>query len=252
MSLEISVRKETIGDNKPNDSSSAFILDLRNSTKIIRKLSYLGKRDVHIKFMMMLHDRILKTLYHGFDEKYFAFNDTGDGVLCVFWDKQHALSSFYVVSKIVDFFSTELVTHNEKVKKLTECELGYGIGIHTGGSVVKRVTVNKGQSIAHKRDYIFGTVVNSAARLEAFTKNFITAKVLITGNFKDVLEAQAKEHNSNLLIDSNFEGCKFFDRVDLKDAKEGAEAVSKAKHNKGHNIYKIDEEKLSNFRISYE
>src|SRR4030042_2844517 len=75
--------------NQDNFGSSAFLFDLRNSTAIIRKISWNKRLPKHITFMMKLHKKVYETLYNYCDPNKFAMNDTGDGYLCVFWDKLH-------------------------------------------------------------------------------------------------------------------------------------------------------------------
>lgn len=64
-------------------------------------------------------------------------------------------------------------------------DIGFGIGLHTGGCLIYRIS-------PLKRDFVFGIVANTAARVEKFTKNLKISKkihqndpqLVFTGNFK--------------------------------------------------------------------
>lgn len=180
---------EIINNNNEEEQSSCYVLDLRGSTKLIRELSFDSNQRLieHCKFMTSIHyelQRILnsKTLNE------FYFNDTGDGHVCLFWGNRHAWDCLDVAIEMQLFISKSLKSYNlklNKLKKFKGVKLDYGIGIHTGGSIVF-------PEMIFNRRFAFGITINSAARLESKTKLFPKTKLLFSGNTCDFLKKQYK------------------------------------------------------------
>jgi len=150
------------------NGSSAVIVDIRGSSELVRKRSYSESLDEynkalleHTDFMMRLFKRIFERIESLSLGNYFAFNDTGDGCLCVFWDTNHPLTCLKVGAAI-----NEHLLEDQYVK---ENNIRFGIGLHTGGSLVYRTS-------APRRDFVFGIVANTVARVEKFTKNLKDAE----------------------------------------------------------------------------
>ena len=224
-----------------NFGSSAFLFDLRNSTAIIRKISWDKRLTRHIKFMMRLHKKVYKTLYNNCDPNKFAMNDTGDGYLCVFWDKLHALTCLDMAIRIQEFLGKNLPIHNRALQLKDDfIKFDYGIAIHSGGSTINRTKYTKDSNVL-KKDFIFGIVVNTVARLESFTKNYIEYKFLVTGNYKDNYLQQATNDNLKRLFDdrSNYV-YKSPGRFDIKDGKKN-----------GHVIYTLNQDFVAKFKRYY-
>ncbi len=232
-----------IEDAYSEDGSSAFLFDLRNSTEIIRKISWDKRLDYHIHFMMQLNEFVYTTLYNNCDENYFGINDTGDGYLCVFLDDVHAFTCLDIALRIKEYLEIQIPKHNEnlylKTFKLKEenqkiekniPKFDYGFGLHSGGSIIYRTKIDS--RLTNTKDFIYGIVPNTVARLESFTKNYINYKFLITGNYKKNLKNQDSYSKINDLL----KNVKSLGRVNLHDGKEN-----------GHNIYELNDKFISKF-----
>ncbi len=182
------------------NGSSAVIVDIRGSSEIVRKKSYSDSSEnynkalkKHTGFMMQLFKSVFDHIESlSLDDK-FSFNDTGDGCLCVFWNEHHPLTCMKVASVIYQ--------HLSKDKYAKKNNIGFGIGLHTGGCLIYRTSVPK-------RDFVFGIVANTAARVENFTKNLKDSKknreddprFVFTGNFKEYLEELLKDEEKNRIV----------------------------------------------------
>ena len=224
--------------NQNEKGSSAFLLDLRNSTVIIRKISWDQRLPKHIKFMMKLHEKVYETLYSNCDPDYFAMNDTGDGYLCIFWDSKHALTCLDMAIRIQEFLESNLPEHNDALNLGRDGlpKFDYGFGIHSGGSTIHKSTYTKGYKSITK-DFIFGIVVNTAARLESFTKNYINCNILVTGNYKDTYLRHAKDIDIQNLFEDKSTYVQYLGRANIKDGKEN-----------GHNIYALKSNFINEFK----
>jgi len=212
--------------NQDESGSSAFLFDLRNSTKVTRMISWDKRLPKHIEFMMKLHEHVYRTLYKNCDPSEFAFNDTGDGYLCVFWDKFHALTALRQAIYVQQFLDKNLQLHNKTLDlQDSPVSLSYGIGIHSGGSTINRTSYDsRNKSI--EKDFIFGIVVNTVARLESFTKNYTECNFLVTGNYKDVFRNQAPSDSLKSLFEDNSPHLRHsLARVNLNDGKKGGHIV---------------------------
>jgi len=59
-------------------------------------------------------------------------NDTGDGYLCVFWDKFHALTCLDMAIRIQEFLEKNLPVHNKALQLEDDfIKFDYGIAIHS-------------------------------------------------------------------------------------------------------------------------
>ncbi len=235
--------------NQDNAGSTAFIFDLRNSTNITRTISWDKRLIVHINFMMNLNKFVYKTLYDNCKPAKFALNDTGDGYICLFWDKNHALTALKMTLYIKEFLDKKLPNHNKYLRqkylkqKKTFPKLDYGFAIHTGGSTVERTTFKKNK-LTFSKDFIYGIVANSVSRLESLNKIYVDYNVLVTGNFKDVFESQIKPKKNKLfLIDDSKPFWISLGRIDIKDGKEDPR--------KGHDIYALTNEFINAYRDIY-
>lgn len=178
--------------------SSCYYLDIRNSTSIIRSITFGGQgihQDrtrlvIHAQLMMRIHEFLFEKLGKLQLEEFY-FDNTGDGHLCLLWNKTHAWSLLDIVCSLSHFIEKELKEYQQNYlaqwsvaidKPLT---IGFGIGIHSAGSLIYHH-----EKIG--RQFGYGTVLNSAARVESFTKNFSNLQVVFTGNFKGFLSRQFK------------------------------------------------------------
>lgn len=148
--------------------ASAFLFDLRNSTKITRSISYDQRLSNHINFMIKLHKFVYSTLYGGLssgsDKDEFAINDTGDGYLCVFWNKIHSIICMKFAISILRYLSDALPIHNDELGNV-DPKLSFGFAAHTGGVSIERINYNdRGGKLIHK-DFILGILPNSVSRL---------------------------------------------------------------------------------------
>ena len=238
-----------IADNYKETLSSCYFLDLRNSTYITREISLSTDRKSrknttrlkkHATFLMAINEYVKKDLDRLGNSKLFYYNDTGDGHLCLFWDKTHAWTALHIACALAIFLDTELNKYySNDLKTWSEelgddLNLGFGIGLHTGGSLVYN-----NESIG--RDFVFGIVLNTAARVESYTKQFTGLSLLFTHNFYLYLvkqidyKSQKEKDHYNLLIKSISPVTNY--KVDIKDSKS-----------RGHLLYTIDREKWELFR----
>jgi hypothetical protein len=185
-------------ENYLSRQSSCYTLDIRNSTSIIRSITYGGKgihKDktrlvIHAELMMRVHE-FLFTKLAKLNVKDYYFDNTGDGHMCVLWNKTHAWTLLDIVCSISIFLEKELKEYKRKYLDKWSKEIekplstGFGIGIHSAGSLVYYH-----ESIG--RQFGYGTVLNSSVRVESFTKNFTNLSLLFTGNFKSFLSKQFK------------------------------------------------------------
>jgi len=230
--------------NQDEFGSSAFLFDLKNSTAITRRISWDKRLPIHINFMMELHKKVYETLYNNCNPEEFAMNDTGDGYLCVFGDKLHALTCLDTAIRIQEFLELELPKHNAALKAVKPEDdipkFDYGFAIHSGASTINRTTYTKNGKPVYK-DFIFGIVANTVARLESFTKNYVEFKFLVTGNYKDnYLEQATNEKLKDLFRDGRTYVHESLGRVNLKDGKEN-----------GHTIYALSADFLTKFKEYY-
>jgi class 3 adenylate cyclase len=232
-----------IADNYKEALSSCYFLDLRNSTHITREISLStdgksrknsNRLERHAQFLMGINEHVNQCLER-LDHKLFYYNDTGDGHLCLFWDKTHTWTALKIVCSLARFLTSELKNyHFNELKTWSkeighELDLNFGIGLHTGGSLVYN---NEKMG----RDFVFGIVLNTASRVESYTKQFTELSLLFTHNFYLYLDKQIaykskkeKQHFKRLL--KNIKPVTSY-KVDIKDSKS-----------RGHLLYTIDPDK---------
>jgi len=217
----------TIIDNRRNGRfSSALSFDLRNSTKVTRQLTQSKDLDLfpqYVEFVMGLKLVIFEKL--GFAKTAeWSINDTGDGFICLLWDELHAWTALKVARILRNFFEEALASQNGVYSFMGNEQLSYGIGLHSGGSIVCRCT-------QMERDFFYGSVVNSAARIESFTKTFVDTKVILSAYFVEMLQAQDAKANKKITfeeLEKKYLKKLTAKRVDVKDAKE-----------RGHYLYTV-------------
>jgi hypothetical protein len=185
-------------NNYNSKQSSCYFLDIRNSTNIIRTISLDKDKtlsnterriNAHSEFMLDIHKFLRSSLEkQGITD--FYFSNTGDGHTCLLWNKTHAWTILHLACAMTMFLESRIEQY--KTAHLNEwsatygtknMSIGFGIGMHTGGSVITHQTVVNNL-------FAYGVVLNSAARTEAFTKNFPTIPLLFTGNLKAFLKKQ--------------------------------------------------------------
>jgi len=237
-----------IADNYKETLSSCYFLDLRNSTYITREISLSSDRKSrmntrrlkkHAKFLMEINEHVIKDLNRLRNKRSFYYNDTGDGHLCLFWDKTHAWTALNMACSLAIFIDTVLkVYHLNDLKTWSEeighdLDLGFGIGLHTGGSLVY-------YNDKVGRNFVFGIVLNTASRVESYTKQFTGLSLLFTHHFYlhlikqiDYKSKKEKEHY-NFLVKSIRPVTNY--NVDIKDSKS-----------RGHLLYTINQEKWELF-----
>lgn len=228
--------------NQDEFGSSSLLFDLRNSTNILRKISWDEKRlTQHINFMMNLHEKIFNLLYEKCHYEKFAMNDTGDGYLCIFWDKIHAITCMNIAIEIKEFLKSEIPKHNKTLELNNDNMFDYGFAIHSGGSTIGRSEFKK-ENIAVSKDFIFGIVANSVSRLESLNKIYSEYKFLATGNYKRNFVKQCKNKDMKDLFSENSEYVhKSLGRININDGKQ-----------KGHYIYALNEKFFKAFKKGME
>ncbi len=208
-------------------TSSAFVLDMRGSTKIIRRLTQSDKTRLkkYTDFLMDLKEILFKELSDNRAIE-MTINDTGDGFMCVIWNKKHALRALKMASAIDKYLIDNLPDIEKEIKIDTDFpELEHGIGLHSGSSAIYRYNQNK-----LSRDFAYGLVINTAARIESLTKVFIDTSFLASGYFIKIFKGQFKNH-----CVGNFDkwASQYFkkvvtNKIDIRDSKE-----------KGHILYTL-------------
>lgn len=223
--------------NQDETGSSAFVMDLRNSTKLTREISWDDKLLKHIDFMMNLHECVYSSLYEKCDPDSFAINDTGDGYLCVFWDKKHALTCLRQAIYMRDYLEKNLPIHNDALEiQDSRVKLDFAFGLHSGGSTINRSVYHSNNGCIRK-DFMFGIVVNTASRLESFTKNYIGCNFVVTGNYRGAFLEQAPSPIlKSLFTDNSAYVRESLGRVNLNDGKE-----------EGHTIYALTDKFINIF-----
>ncbi|MGH2565364.1 MAG: hypothetical protein ACRDE5_12665 [Ginsengibacter sp.] len=237
-----------IADNYKETLSSCYFLDLRNSTYITREISLSAdgksrknteRLKKHAKFLMAVNEHVKQDLDRLGNNKSFYYNDTGDGHLCLFWDETHAWTALNIACSLAIFLDTEFKKYRLNDLKTWfaeighDLDLGFGIGLHTGGSLVY-----DNEKVG--RNFVFGIVLNSASRVESYTKQFTGLSLLFTHNFYlylvkqiDYKSKKEKKHY-NYLRKSISPGTNY--KVDIKDSKS-----------RGHLLYTINLEKWELF-----
>lgn len=229
------------------EQSSCYFLDMRNSTTIVRAISLHDKSKsekatnrliTHAEFMLSIHE-LLNAKLAGFDKQKYYFDDTGDGHFCLIWTKTHAWDLMDMACTIARFLTDQLKSYNENELKSWSAEwkeplkLNFGIGLHTGGSIVYEDEVTQ-------KLYAFGVVLNTASRMESYTKSYKSLSILISGNFKKFLRDQQfylkkGDPRADASIFKKIKRVSSF-KIDIKDSKED-----------GHVLYTILEEDFTNF-----
>ncbi len=227
-----------IADNYNESLSTCYVLDLRNSTSVTREISLSDNHNkrkdserlkIHAGFLMEINEFVINKL-NQLKHKSYYYNDTGDGHLCLFWDKTHAWTALKIACGLAEFLRKRLANYNEsQLKKWSneidqKLKLGFGIGMHTGGSLIcYNETI--------KRQFAFGIVTNSASRVESYTKQFADLPFLFTKNFNTHLHKQlAFDAVRRKIRESKLQKVKEVThyKVDIKDSKS-----------RGHLLYTI-------------
>lgn len=204
-------------NNYKKFGSSAICLDIRNSTLLMRSFRRLKHIKFHADFMWEIKELIFE---NGSDV---AVNDTGDGFIALFWDERHAWRALTIAVGIKELLIKSTSKYNRFIKEellQQDIKFGFGIALHSGGSIVCHVPeIN--------RNFIYGVVVNTTARLESFTKIFTKCNFLLTGHFKEALKSQTlkqNEYKQQSIIFKEWEKNNIrvvtSDRVDIKDGKK--------------------------------
>lgn len=232
-----------------NHGASAFLFDLRNSTKITRFISYDERLLHHVEYMRNLHKFIYSTIYGKFstgsDKDEFAINDTGDAYICAFWNKNHSLDCMKIAMEIRNYLNETLLEHNKRLKLRGEdYKLAFGFAIHTGALTVERVNFNdRGGRLIHK-DFILGILPNSVSRLEILNKLYTEYNFVASGNFKSCFVKHANNIGNselkNLFNKKNRFVQKSLGRINVNDSKP-----------EGHHIYTFNETFFKEFLKVY-
>jgi hypothetical protein len=233
--------------NQAEHGASAFIFDLRNSTKITRSISFDKRLIQHVEFMKNLHKFVYLTIYGKLstssNKDEFAINDTGDGYICVFWNKIHSITCMHMAIKIRNYLSSTLPTHNIRLGDIDH-KLAFGFAAHTGGVTVERINFNdRGGKLIHK-DFILGILPNSVSRLESLNKFFIETNFIVSGNYKTCFDKHAHSIG-NVALENIFDIKRSYvnkspSRVNINDGKSA-----------GHNIYTLKDEFFDEFTQNY-
>lgn len=178
--------------------------------------------NMHVNLMLNINKKILSSMHNLGVEDEFAFNDTGDGCLCVFWDKHHAVTSLKIAIDVYQYLQQIIESEGEEyTKKIKMDTLSFGMGLHSANCSIGNITLK--DDVNHiVRNYIYGTVANSVARLEGFTKNYIHDNFLMSADFKEeAINQYDKNRTEGQTLRSYLKDLSCLGEVDLKDHKEG-------------------------------
>lgn len=195
-------------------SSTAIVVDIRNSSIISRKLSLERLANFAI-LMQSIKEPIFTAVLK--NNSRLAINDTGDGFAILIWGNKHAALAMRLVLSIEAKLELKRAEF-EKIIKGTGIDFGFGIGVHSSRSIIIR-------SAELNRDFFYGPAINSAARIESFTKNFIGVNILFSDYYYTRLKRQSGATLSKL---TSFTKIIVNDRIDIKDFKK-----------KGHLLYTL-------------
>jgi len=217
-------------NNFKNDGSSAICLDIRNSTQLVRKFNTFEKLKFHSDFLVDLKSNIFHKELSGS----ISINDTGDGFICLLWNKTHAWSAFTIAVAMHSYINLNNDRYIDFLKQhKISIKFGFGIGLHTASSLVYRFP-------EYHRDFMFGKVLNTTARLESFTKTFKNINFLMSGYFLNTLKKQTDDYNQKRNKTINFEIFKekyirlvTNDKVEINDSNRS-----------GHSLYTINDNLL--------
>lgn len=222
---------------KNGGNASAFLFDLRNSTKITRYISSINLFYSYVEFMMELHKFIYSTIYDKSnfrtDDDEFAINDTGDGYICAFWSKYHPIDCLKIASKIWNYLNIKLPEYNKSILKNVPINLSCGFSFHTGALTVQRLKYNNKDDKFIYKDFMLGILVNTVSKLEKLNKLYVDYNSVVSGNFKKCFVKTAKTISRSDLADLFDPKNKFvkksLGRINIDDGK-----------NRGHHIYMLD------------
>ena len=181
-------------EDPANRAATAMVLDLRNSTALLRLLKNKEKRMLIIKMMIGIHEEIINYLYErsGVNKSDFAFNDTGDGHLIVFANESHAISCVQCAAHLSTFLRGHIAEYNRALKiDRGNLRYDFGIGVHTAYARFIEMEYKTDADTIASKQIILGNAVNSAARVESMTKNFLGVDLLITENTRRNCQKQA-------------------------------------------------------------
>lgn len=228
-------------ENLDSRLSSCYFLDLRNSTYLIRAISEnradknSGDKIRHqLSFMLKIHRKLHQLVADAGTDKFY-YNDTGDGHVCLLWNETHAWTALQTACTMASYLKTELKEYNEGLlaewseELNVELSLDFGMGLHSGGSMVYHdENIN--------RNFAYGIVINSAARVEAFSKHFKGLNILFTKYFLQILEDQFE-----LLDEASKKGDWDHYRDKIKRV-TGFRVEIKDGKSEGHSLYTIEDE----------
>ena len=201
---------------KRHKDSSAFVFDLRNSTAITRQLSSTStdRLNSFLEFMQRLASLVYELSYEKIGkEPSSAINHTGDGFLCVYWDKVHAITALRIALEIRLFLNKEIPKLIQHLHTSDDLTIDFGIALHTGSS---SVYLFKPPLLK----LIYGTLPNTVSRLEKQTK-IRRRRIILTGNFRKYLLRHLKKLDVQKLSDDQL-GLKRLSsggRVNIDDGK---------------------------------
>jgi class 3 adenylate cyclase len=242
-----------IDKNPVNMDATALVFDLRNSTKLYRKLKKLSEREVIVEMMSGMQKEVMKYLFEksGLKETSVAFNDTGDGYLITFLDKRHSVSCVLCACYLREF----LVKHLEKFNRrlgLSKGDVmyGFGIGVHRATVRLMPMKIESDDGHVIERRVIIGNAANSAARVESATKNFIDVNLLITGYTRQEARKECPKSFKKLFNKKGPYVKELGGRFDVKDGKEDGHALYIVKENFYKKYQGISEREKSTSRKS--
>ena len=213
--------------------ATALVFDLRNFTKLYRKLGKQSQRNLIFDMMKEIHLKIFAYLYEqsGVGEDFFAFNDTGDGYLITFFNAEHSLSCVLCACFIRDFLKPLIERYNQELH-LAGYDLKYkfGIGVHSSHIRLIPITYDPPSGELIRKTIIIGNAANSAARVEAATKMFADADLLITGYTREEAKKECSRSVKHLFNKGGPYVKKIAERLDIGDGQRG-----------GHNLYSVSD-----------
>jgi len=152
-----------------NIDATAILVDLRDFTHLYEEFQ---KKDINIllNFMEEYYNLVLETADKAKYKNDYYVNSTGDGVLVVYFGYEHEKSCYLfglILYQILEKFCNRFNMDND-------CNISYGIGMAAG--TVKRIIAKTKHG---KISSYLGSIINTAARIEATTKQYHRTKFIM-------------------------------------------------------------------------
>lgn len=177
----------------PKLDSTVVLTDIRNFTQIFEKFQK-TEDDSFLKFMEEYYHVGLNLAELVSDDNNFYLNSSGDGILTIFFGKDHELCAYLyglVLYQALDYLCHEFNRKNGS-------SVSFGIGMESG--YVQKVSSGTGYNTINT---YLGSVINIASRIESTTKNFHRTRLIIGERLYERLVKRLFEKEYNIVEKSS-------------------------------------------------